>query len=154
MSSLRKWGSTIYVNKWISSFLGMTLPFISMLQQHNRLKKKRDIEIVFEKGRFFGGAVVTLLVWPIDIIAFPKRLYTKDMCKIGFVVSKKVSKSAVKRNRVKRQMREVIRLYLKQEKLKEGVFLLVQAKPIVLDNSYQNIALDIERLLHRAKLLK
>lgn len=125
-----------------------------MLQQNNRLKKKRDIEIVFEKGRFFGGAVVTVLVWQIDEHAFPKRLYTKDMCKIGFIVSKKVSKSAVKRNRVKRQMREVIRIILKQEKLQAGVFVLVQAKPNVLDVSYEHISLDIQRLLHRAKLLK
>ena len=36
--------------------------------------------------------------------------------KIGFVVSKKIHKRAVKRNRIKRLMRESVRLYIKEQK--------------------------------------
>lgn len=125
-----------------------------MLHKQYRLKKKRDFEIAFENGRFVGGALATFKLWNVDPSKYPKRGYSKDMLKIGFVVGKKVSLSAVKRNRLKRQMREVVRLLLREGRLRSGNFLIIMAKPEMLGKEYMDIATDIESLLRRAKLLK
>ena len=125
-----------------------------MLQEKNRLKKKRDIEIVLENGKFLGGALVTMKYWKIVPEKYPKRGYTVDDLKIGFVVGLKVSKKAVIRNRLKRQMREVIRLYVKENTIPLGFMILLFAKKEMIDQSYDLIAKDIEVLLQRARLLQ
>lgn len=65
-----------------------------------RLKGKKQIEILFEEGR--------------SINAFPFRLIFLESSEtaIGISVGKKNFKLAVDRNRIKRQMREVIKEYL------------------------------------------
>lgn len=125
-----------------------------MLQEKNRLKKKRDIEIVLKNGKFLGGALVTMKYWKIAVEQYPKRGYSVDDLKIGFVVGLKVSKKAVIRNRLKRQMREVIRLGIKENTLPVGYMILFFAKKEMIDQSYDLIAKDIEGLLRRARLLQ
>ena len=74
--------------------------------------------------------------------------------KIGFVVSKKFHKRAVKRNRIKRVMREIIRLKLKDnglgqaEKLRSMIFI---AKPPSLDIDYKTAENAVNELLERIK---
>ncbi|EKD67378.1 MAG: hypothetical protein ACD_48C00444G0001 [uncultured bacterium] len=123
-----------------------------MLKPQNRLRKMKDIEILFKEGRFVGGDLVTLKLWWIEPDKYPKREYTQNDLKIGFVVGKKVSKSAVKRNRVKRQMREVVRLLLKEEKLKQGAMVSVIAKPGALGASYADIEKSIVDVFRKARL--
>lgn len=125
-----------------------------MLLQKHRLKKTKDIEIVFENGRFVGGKFATIKVWHINPEQFPKRGYSLNDIKIAVVVSKKVEKRAVQRNRLKRQMREVIRLLLKEEQLRPGNMLIVMAKPEMIDTPYQDIAQDLIALFDRAKVLQ
>lgn len=124
-----------------------------MFNQQHRLKKKRDIEIVFENGRFVASSLSTMKLWHVDPEKFPKRSYSKNELKIAVVVSKKVSKSAVKRNRLKRQMREVIRLLLKKEALRQGNYIVLMAKPEMLGKAYAEIEKDIVSLLKKARLL-
>lgn len=125
-----------------------------MLLQKHRLKKTKDIEIVFENGRFVGGKYATMKVWHIDPAQFPKRGYAAEDIKVAVVVSKKVDKRAVQRNRLKRQMREVIRLLLKEQQLRAGNMLIVMAKPEMVGVSYHDIAQDIIALLERGKVLQ
>jgi len=123
-----------------------------MLPQQNRLKKTRDIEIVMENGRFFSGHAINLKVWYINPDQFPKRGYTKQDLKFAFVVGKKVHKSAVKRNRLKRQMREVVRLLLKGDKLRPGSMVVVMAKKEMMESTHKDIEKDIIFLLSKAKI--
>ena len=125
-----------------------------MLPQENRLKHMKDFEILFKEGRFFAGKLITMKVWKIDPEKYPRRKYGAEDLKIGFVVGLKASKSAVKRNRVKRQMREVVRLLLKDGKLKNGFHISIMAKPCVVGVEYGEIERDIGEVLGRAGVVK
>ncbi len=125
-----------------------------MLPQLHRLTRKRDIEIVFENGRFVSGAYVLAKVWRPNPDQFPKRGYTSGDLKFGFVVSKKVEKRAVWRNRIKRQMREVVRLLLKEGRVEAGYLVVVIAKPEITGHDYHVIEKDLISVLQRARVLK
>lgn len=125
-----------------------------MLQENNRLKKKRDIEITLENGKFVGGALATMKYWKVDPEKYPKRNYSLQDLKVGFVAGLKISKKAVVRNRLKRQMREVLRLLLKEKSLPLGYMILFFAKKEMIGRPYEEITKDIQGLLHRARLLQ
>lgn len=113
----------------------------------------KDFEILFKEGRFVGGSFVTIKYWKVQPEKYPKRRYDQGELKIGFVAGLKVSKSAVKRNRIKRQMREVVRLLIKDEKIKKGSHILVIAKKEILTADYEKIQKDILSVFRRAGLL-
>ena len=73
-----------------------------MLILENRLRKMKDFNILFKEGEFVNGELLTLKIWKIDPKKYPKRKYEDDELRIGFVVGLKISKKAVKRNRIKR----------------------------------------------------
>lgn len=114
----------------------------------------KDFEILFKEGWFVNGELFTAKVWKINPDKYPRRKYSPDDLKIGVVVGLKVSKSAVKRNRLKRQMREVVRLALKNEKLKKGFMVALIAKPTALGKNYTDIEKGVVEVLQKAKLLE
>ena len=124
-----------------------------MLPRQHRLKHMKDFEILFREGRFVGGDLVTAKVWQIDPDKYPRRKYSTEDLKIGFVVSTKVSKSAVKRNRAKRQMREVVRLLLKEDKVKSGFMIAIMAKGNMLGVDYKEIEKSVVGLLKKSGTL-
>ncbi len=124
-----------------------------MLPRENRLKLDRDFKILFTEGKFVSGSLMNAQIWKINPKKYPKRNYSLEDLKIGFVVSKKLSKSAVIRNKIKRQMREIVRLILKKTKLKKGYFLLILAKKEILEANYLEIEKSLEQLLKKVKLL-
>lgn len=124
-----------------------------MLQKQNRLKRMKDFDILFKEGWFVGGELVNMKIWKIDSEKYPRRKYNKEDLKIGFVVGIKISKSAVLRNRIKRQMREVVRLLLKEDKLKKGYMLVIIAKKELLKKDYKDIEKSIFGVLKRGGVL-
>ncbi|MBP9732478.1 MAG: ribonuclease P protein component [Candidatus Magasanikbacteria bacterium] len=124
-----------------------------MLTEQYRLKKMKDFEILFAEGRFVSGNILSAKVWKIDPAKYPKRGYVENDLKIGFVASVKHEKKAVGRNRVKRQMREVVRLLLKDNRIKEGYFIAFLSTPKLFSAEYADIAQDIESILKKARLL-
>jgi len=75
-----------------------------MLPGENRLRKKRDHEKVYKKGRRITCPFFVLLTLPREDKELPSRF--------SFVVSKKVDKRAVARNRIRRVLKESIRSVL------------------------------------------
>ena len=57
------------------------------------------------------------------------------------------------RNRIKRQLREVVRLMLKEGLIKKGYHVLIVAKKEIVGKEYGEIKEDVEILLKRGKLL-
>ena len=93
----------------------------SMLPKEYRLKQMKDFEILFKEGRFVAGRIVNAKIWKIEPEKYPKRGYQDTDLKVGFVASVEHEKRAVARNRVKRQMRESVRLLVKDNKIKKVI---------------------------------
>ncbi|TAN34235.1 ribonuclease P protein component [Patescibacteria group bacterium] len=129
-----------------------------MLQQENRLRKKRDFDLVLKHGHWMSGRILALKYVELAKIRdyFPKKEdpdnFEKQL-KLAIVVGVKVSKSAVKRNRARRQMRETVRLLIKAGRIKVGYYIMVVAKNGVLGANYADISQEVESLLRKIKVL-
>lgn len=124
-----------------------------MLPRENRLTRMKDYEILFAEGRFVGGALVTAKVWQIEPAKYPRRNYALTDLKIGFLVNKKVSKRAVDRNRLKRQLREIVRLQLLAGQVQPGFMIAIIAKPESLGKTSAELEADVLPLLRRARVM-
>lgn len=128
-----------------------------MLQANNRLTKKRDFDLVLKHGRWVNGAFVDLKYVELAKFQnyFPKKEDPdnfKKQLKLAVVVGVKISKSAVIRNRLKRQMREVVRLNIKNGSLSSGFFVMLVARPHMKEKNYAEISEEINLLLKKAKI--
>lgn len=94
--------------------------------------KKKEFEAVFRKGKTKAGKLVFLKILKNN----------QDNNRFGVVVSKKISKKAVNRNKIKRRLREIIR----QAHIKPGLNIIIIAKPEIIDKNYQDIKNELEDL--------
>jgi ribonuclease P protein component len=130
-----------------------------MLQQDNRLRKLRDFNLVMKHGQWVNGHFLDIKVLELakNQNFFPKKEDPesfKKQLKLAIAAGLKVHKSAVKRNRVRRQIREVLRLLIKENLLKTGFYVLVVAKKDILEKNYAEISAELKLLLSRGKVLK
>lgn len=84
-----------------------------------RLQKNRDFQKVYEKGRFF--------VHP-SLVLYLLRRPSINNGRIGFAAGKKIG-NAVQRNRVRRQLKEVVRLYGRPDFFNECDIIVMIRKP-------------------------
>ncbi len=75
----------------------------------------------------------------------------KGTTRVGFTVSKKIAKRAVIRNRLRRQMREIVRLSPKLTELYPNHDLVLIARSDALNRTYQQLCQDFEYLLTHVK---
>jgi len=106
-----------------------------VLKQENRLKSKRSYAATYNNKNIVSTDL---------IVAYAGRIKTDKNCptRVGFVVSKKVHKRATKRNKIKRLMRENIRLMLKNNELAElnnYQSLIFIAKENILEKNFEEI---------------
>lgn len=115
-----------------------------MLLKENRLIKKKDFKAVYRKGKFFNSELLSIKVLNNQL----------KKTRIGFVVGKKVSKKASVRNKIKRQIREIFRLILKENKLKPGFDIVVLARSKLIKGNFKELNQVIKGVLEKANLLK
>ncbi len=113
-----------------------------MLAKQHRLKRNKDFESTFKKGKAFNGRFLFLKL----------RRNNLEVSRFGFVIGKKASKKSTVRNRVKRLLREVIGARLK--KIKPGFDIIILVKPEIIIKSYQEIEKEVEGLLKKVELYK
>lgn len=110
-----------------------------MLEQKNRIKKKKEIEETFKKGQSFKQDFLILKTLKNDL-AFSR------FC---FVVPKKVSKKAVDRNKIKRKIRQAVRLITNFESNTDNlIIVLSEAK----EKTFQEIEQALRKLFKKAKI--
>lgn len=107
-----------------------------MLPKLHRLTEKKDYQEVLKHGKMSQGQYFGLA-----------RVAYEGPVKIGIIVSNKVSKRAVERNRIRRLVRTVARKYL--ENNKEGYKFVFLAKKSAERADPGNLQKDAESLLDK-----
>jgi ribonuclease P protein component len=129
------------------------------LPQAHRLKHWRDFQTVYQKGIRRSGRYLTVrgLLQRTSTVDAPtqERLNSpnedKPPTRIGISVSQKVSKKAVVRNRIKRQIRAALRHLLPQ--LSPGWQLIVGVRPGAEQCDYAQFLRELKQLLAEAEVL-
>ncbi|KAA0259015.1 ribonuclease P protein component [Deferribacter autotrophicus] len=101
-------------------------------KKDERLRKKKEFDNVFANGRWIKGCFVNVCY-----------TFSKGR-KAGFVVSKKISKKAVVRNKVKRRLREIFRL--NKYSLPDNVHLVIIAKRGVEKANFSELENDVKQI--------
>ncbi len=130
-----------------------------MLKPENRLKKVRDFNLLLTRGSWIKGGFFDLNYAELAKISqlCPKNEDLEDFVgqlKIAFAVGLKMSKKAVKRNCLRRVMRESVRLLIKDGVVKSGYYALLVARPGSLELSFDQVEAEVKSLFKKAKMLK
>ncbi|NQV13537.1 MAG: ribonuclease P protein component [Parcubacteria group bacterium] len=112
-----------------------------MLPKANRLQKDDDFARVHRHGRFFKC----------QFVAIKSLSNRRPESRFGFLVGIKVSKKAIVRNKVKRRLREVVRLALPD--IKPGFDVVIMVRPEAADKTYQEIETALRSAFQQARLL-
>ena len=116
-----------------------------MLKKQYRLKNKKAFYAIYKlrNSTHKGG---------VSLFAGIKKKDTEQPTRVGFVVSKKTHKRAVKRNRLRRLMRESYRLLLKENNLGNSqgyMSLIFVGTENALDKPFSEIQSIVKELLKR-----
>ena len=112
-----------------------------MLARKNRITGKSNFEKIKNEGVLYQGKAFGLAVLKREESNLPR---------FAFVISTKISKKAVERNRAKRRLGEAVRKNL--DKTKNGFDVLFLAKKEILKSSAAEIADEITRLFKEADI--
>ena len=104
--------------------------------------RNKEFDRAFKAGQSFYGKILGLKSVDNNL----------DKCRLGILISTKVSKKAVVRNHFKRQIREVIQAEL--PKLKPGKDLVIIVFPQILDKKFEEIQKFLKSGLKILKLYK
>lgn len=112
-----------------------------MLSRANRLQGDKSVARIYRRGQ-------SVRVGPLSLKHAPNQL---DRSRLGVVVSKKISKSAPKRNRIRRRIYEHYRR--NWDRVVPGQDMLVSVfADTVVDEAAPQLAEQLNELLRRAKL--
>lgn len=114
---------------------GKKLPSKFMLARKYKLKKDNDFKKVFKRGENYQRGLIRLKAVKNDLL----------ISRFGFIISNKLSKKAVVRNKVKRKLEEITRLNL--DKVKTGFDIIVMVSPLIKEKDYQEIEKSLTSLL-------
>ena len=110
-----------------------------MMRREERLRGERDFQAVYRQGRAWSNGLLVMKVVPNGL----------DLNRYGFSVGKRIG-GAVVRNRVKRLLREGLRL----TQIEPGWDMVFIGRGEAANADYRTIKDAIEDLISRARLLK
>lgn len=106
-----------------------------------RLKGK-EFEKTLKEGKSFRE----------DFLILKKRKNNLSQIRIGFLISKKLSKKAIQRNKIKRRLRELIRKKL--GKIQEDQDIIFIALPGLEKRDFRELGNIIDKIFLKANLIK
>ncbi|MEB3162944.1 MAG: ribonuclease P protein component [Prochlorothrix sp.] len=124
------------------------------LPRQYRLRHRRDFDALYRKGRRFASAHLLVRVLrpaPVAIAPLENTHENTYPPRLGIVVSQKVSKRAVVRNRIRRQIQGVMQGFLPQ--IQPGLRLLITVKPPAVECDYYKFLQELRKLLSDAEVL-
>jgi len=111
-----------------------------VLARKFRLNSEREFKKIFSRGRYISGNFITIKYYFHNALENPK---------IGVVVSKKISNKATVRNKLKRQINEVI--YSVVDKIGKSLEIVIIVKKIADD--FTLLREDIINSLRKGKMI-
>lgn len=118
------------------------------LSKPHRLKNRRDYRAVYAQGvRRYSPHLTLLALADSDA----EGTDSTPASSFGISISKKVSKKAVVRNRLKRQIKGVIRTYLSE--IKPGWRIVIVVRPKAIECKYEHFLRELEELFKQAKII-
>ena len=106
------------------------------------LKKNYEFKYIFLKGKYISGKNIEIYI--------KKNKYHKNL--LGIAISKKIAKS-VKRNRIKRLIRENYRLLENNIEIGYSIIILWKKKVPIENATFKNIEKDMENIFKKANIL-
>ncbi len=105
-----------------------------MLPKQERLTKSSEFAFIYRQKKSVANSLLILYLGS-------KKQNVETPTRVGFIVAKKVHKRAVKRNRIKRLMRESYKNITKTEgfKLKDYQSLIFIARPAIIESDYNSV---------------
>jgi ribonuclease P protein component len=113
------------------------------LHKDNRLKHWKDFGKVYRQGTRYGSPHLTLVAM--------SEVDPAIATKFGISISQKVSKKAVIRNRIKRQIRSALRELLPY--ISPGWKAIVVVRPKALECKYEHFLRELKQLLIKADII-
>jgi ribonuclease P protein component len=112
-----------------------------MLPKINRIKRKKDFEIIFKNGLNFKDTFLVLKV-------FKNK---SDFTRFGFIISQKVSKKAVVRNKIRRRLAEIVWSEFKE--IKKGLDIVIICLPGLEKEDFSELEISVNKIFKKAKIL-
>jgi ribonuclease P protein component len=108
-----------------------------VLEKINRIGSKKDFLEIKNKGEMSYSPIFGLLILKKE----------DEEKKFGFIISKKISKRAVDRNKIKRYLSEAVRRSLKD--IKEGTRGVFLVKREILNKKLEEIVVEVEKVFKK-----
>jgi len=119
------------------------------LPKVNRLKNRHEFQTLFREGNRLKSSHLTLRALRLQT---PSGMIT-GATRIGISISTKVSKRAVIRNRIKRQIRAAFRSLLPQIAPGWSLVVVVQPQAVLSKCDYQQFLQELKQLLAKAEVM-
>lgn len=108
-----------------------------MLKRNNRIFSRKEFEEVKVAGYLYRGGLISGLI-----------LKKNDKEKrFGIIVSKKISKKAVERNKVRRLVYLAVRENM--EKFSEGLRVIFLVRPEIINKKYEEVGAEMLNLVQK-----
>jgi len=117
-----------------------------MLPKKHRLSLRKELRRVQKEGKIYHFPFFGLLVNK-ELEIEKQRLESR----FAFIVSKKIHKKAVKRNRIKRLLRESVQLLL--PKTKPGFEILFLVKKTIVDQDFKTVSQSVAESFKKIRAL-
>ncbi len=109
------------------------------MKESRSLTNRAQYTLVYRRGKVWANSLLVMKAMPNGL----------SLSRYGFSVTKKVGK-AVQRNRLKRLLREIMRL----QSLKPGWDIVFIARSVAVNTDYHQLGRAVNKLLTRAQLLE